>query len=165
MASRIPSDVFEAFYFVTHDYEGGDGEGGGVPALARLMGMPVGTLYNKANINDNENNNNKPTLKDAVLATVLSKDTRIAQAFAKIAGGVFYQLPDYSQVPTDALLLHLTKIGAESAEFYSCLDQSLRADSDINAEEFAALEQEAHQWIAAILEAIHRLREMSGAQS
>jgi hypothetical protein len=164
MPSRIPSDVFEAFYFVVHDYDGGEVAGGGVPALARVMGMPPGTLYNKANINANENNHNKPTLKDAMLATVLTKDPRIVQAFARVAGGVFYQLPDLSHISTDALLVHLTKIGAEAGDFYTCLDESLRRDSEITPEEFIALEKEAHQWVSAILEALVRLREMSGAQ-
>jgi|GEM_PF-788416 len=164
MRSRTPSDVYEAFHRVVHDYNGGEQDGGGVPALARLMGMPPGTLYNKANTSENDNNHNKPTLKDVVLATILSGDVRIIQSLCHTAGGVFYRLPDLSDFSTDALLLHLTRIEAESGDFYSCIDKSLRQDSDLTHKEFQAIEAEAHQWVAAILETVHRLREMAGVE-
>lgn len=160
MATRLPVDVQDAFYRVVHDFGGGEANNGGVPSLARQMGMPPGTLYNKAN--PNESSHHKPTLADAVLASILSGDRRIAQAFCHTLGGVFVSLPDLSNLTTDSLLEHLTKIGRESGEFYACLDDSLRADRQINAEEFAKLECEAEQWIAAICEAVARLREMSG---
>lgn len=160
MASRLPVDVQDAFYRVVHDFAGGEASGGGVPSLARKMGMPPGTLYNKAN--PNESSHHKPTLADAVLASILTADRRIAHAFCHTLGGVFVDLPDLAGLTTDGLLEHLTKIGRESGEFYACLDASLRTDRQINAEEFSALEHEAEQWIAAIWEAVARLREMSG---
>lgn len=160
MATKLPVDVQDAFYRVTHDFQGGETQQGGVPALARLMGMPPGTLYNKAN--PNESSHHKPTLADAVLASYLSKDDRIAQAFAHTLGGVFYRLPTLSDLPTDALLLHLTKIGRESGEFHTCLEDALRNDDAITPPEYQALENEAHRWVAAILETLARLREMAG---
>lgn len=160
---RIPSDVNDAFYRVVHDYKGGERKGGGVPALARLMGMSPGVLYNKASIKENEDSHHKPTLKDAVLVTILSEDPRIVQAMCSVAGGVFYQLPDLSQIPTEALLTHLTRLGSESGDFYRCLDDALRKDEVISLDELKVLENEAHEWVAAILETLERLREMAGA--
>lgn len=162
MATRLPADVQDAFYRVVHDFAGGEARGGGVPAMARQMGMPPGTLYNKAS--QSEASHHKPTLADAVLASILSGDRRIAQAFCHTLGGVFVSLPDLSNLTTDGLLEHLTKIGRESGDFYACLDAALRNDRQINADEFTALELEAEQWIAAICEAVARLREMSGGQ-
>jgi hypothetical protein len=162
---RIPSDVGDAFYRVVHDFKGDKPEDVGVPALARLMGMSPGVLYNKANPHDNEHNHNKPTLQDAVMVTTISKDIRIVQAMCSVAGGVFYPLPDLSHLNTEALLNHLTKLGSESADFYRCLDAALRKDDDgISYREFESLETEAHQWISAILETLARVREMAGVE-
>jgi hypothetical protein len=159
---RIPPDVNDAFYRVVHDFKGGEQNRGGVPALARLMGMSPGVLYNKASIKDNEDSHHKPTLKDAVLVTILTEDPRIVQAMCAVAGGVFYPLPDLSQISTEALLTHLTRLGAESGDFYRCLDEALRQDDGISLDELKALETEAHEWVSAILETLQRLREMAG---
>lgn len=152
-------DVQDAFYRLCHDFAGGEPKGG-VPALARLMGMPPGTLYNKANHSDNSHH--KPTLADAVLASVLSEDKRLVQAFCHTLGGVFVQSPDLSDLTTDALLNHLVAIERESGDFYRTLETSIKKDNRISVDEYKFIEREALEWIASIHETLIRLREMAG---
>lgn len=154
--AAIPKDVQDAFYRVVHDF--------GVEKLAGMMGMSPGVLYNKANSNQNENNHNKPTLADCVIVTHLTGDKRIAQAFAHSVGGVFYQLPDLSQISSDALLLHILSIETEGGDFYLAVSDALKNDNRIRVAEFARIEREALQWIGAILEGLGRMREMAGVE-
>jgi len=154
MGNPIPTDVQQAFYRVVHDF--------GVEKLAGRMGMSPGTLYNKANYNQNENNHNKPTLADCIVVTHLTGDKRIAQAFALAAGGVFFELPDLSRLSTDALLINLTHIQIRNGSFHHEIHDALSGDDLIDAKEFARIEREAHGYLAALLEGLERMREMSG---
>ncbi len=151
MGSAIPRDVQDAFYRVVHDF--------GVEKLAGMMGMSPGVLYNKANSNDSSHH--KPSLADCIVVTHLTGDKRIVQAFAHSAGGVFHQLPDLSHLTTDALMLHILKIEKEGGDFYTALHESLAKDDEISRDEFLRIEREAHEWIAAILEGLSRIKEMS----
>ena len=54
-------DVHEAFRAVVHDFD--------VSKMAAALGMPTGSLYNKANLN--ESSAHKPTLADAVLGAAM----------------------------------------------------------------------------------------------
>jgi hypothetical protein len=154
MGQQFPMDVQQAFHDVVFDF--------GVDKLAAMMSMSRGTLYNKCNSNENENNHNKPTVRDLVLATLLTGDKRIAQAFSRTVGGAHVELPDLSSLSTDTLMLHILKIEHEGGDFYRVLHQSLEKDDSISADEFTAIEKEAHEWIAAILEGLVRMKEMSG---
>jgi len=150
----VPKDVQDAFYRVVHDRD--------VAKLAGQMGMSPGVLYNKANCNDNENNHNKPTLADCIIITNLTRDKRIAQAFAASVGGVYCELPDLSSLSTDALLLHVLRIDAEGGDVHRSIHEALEMDNKIDGKEYAEIEREAHEWIAAILEGLMRMREMAG---
>lgn len=154
MAGQIPADVQDAFYRVTHDYAGGEAKGGGVPALARKMGMPVGTLYNKANVN--ETSHHKPTLADAVLAQVISGDHRILHAMANTLGEVCFPLPDLSQASDEALLELMNNIGAEGGDLYRAVNEGL-SDRRYTRREHDKVRAEAYQFIAAICEVVARL--------
>jgi hypothetical protein len=50
----------------------------GVPALAEKMGLKPGTLYNKADSDDETHH--QPTLRDVLLATRLTDDYRVLDA-------------------------------------------------------------------------------------
>lgn len=154
MATKLPMDVHEAFYRVVHDFPDG------VPALAAKMGLPPGTLYNKAD--PGNEGHHKPSLADGVVATLLTGDKRIAQAFSRTVGGIHLDLPDFSDLTSDALMMHLVRIEEEGGDFYRTLNTSLKTNNDINGKEYAAIEADAHQWIAAILESLIRMKEMSG---
>lgn len=151
---KVPKDVQEAFYRVVHDRDVAD--------LAAQMGMSPGVLYNKSSRNDNDNNHNKPTLADCIILTNLTRDMRIVQAFAHSVGGVFHELPDLSHLSTDALLMQILKIEQEGGDFYRVINSSLEKDNRISKGEYASIEHEAHEFIAAILEGLARMREMSG---
>lgn len=148
MAKRPTTDVFEAFRLVVYDYPGG------VEELARKTAMAPGTLYNKANLN--ESSHHKPTLGDAVLVTLASKDNRIAHAFAATCGEVCFPLPDFSKVSDAALLELINTVGAEGGDFYRSINQGM-ADRLYRRAEHERVKAEAHEFIAAICEAVARL--------
>ena len=153
MGRIVPKNVQEAFYRVVHDYPEG------VEALANKMGIPPGTLYNKANAN--ETSHHKPTLSDAVVATVISGDKRILHAFAATVGQVCYSLPDLSNLSTTALISHITRTEATAGDFYRAIHNALETDGVISPIEFETIEQQAHNWISVILEGLERMKEMS----
>lgn len=148
MAKRPTTDVFEAFHLVVYDYPGG------VEELARKTAMAPGTLYNKANLN--ESSHHKPTLGDAVLVTLASKDNRIAHAFAATCGEACFPLPDLSHVSDTALLELITKIGAEGGDFHRAVNAGM-ADRRYRRAEHAKVKAEAYEFIAAICESVARL--------
>lgn len=148
MAERPITDVFQAFNRVVHDFPDG------VEKLASRMAVSPGTLYNKANLN--ESSHHKPTLGDAVLATLATGDHRILHAFAATVGEVCFPLPDFSRVSDSALLELINAIGAEGGDFYRAVNDGMgdrrytRADHD-------KVKTEAYEFIAAICEAVGRL--------
>ena len=152
MGSPVPKDVQDAFYRVVHDRD--------VARLAGQMGMSPGVLYNKAN--PNESSHHKPTLADCIILTNLTGDKRIAQAFCHSVGGAFCALPDLSNLSTDALLLHLTRIQMQSGDFHRSIHDALKEDNEISGREFRTIEAEAQGYIGVILESLARMREMAG---
>ncbi|SEO64949.1 phage regulatory CII family protein [Nitrosovibrio sp. Nv6] len=153
MGRSIPKNVQDAFYRVVHDYPEG------VEALANLMGIPPGTLYNKANAN--ETSHHKPTLADAVLVTAISNDKRILHAFAATVGEVCYSLPDLSNLSTTALISHITRTEAEGGDCYRAIHQALEKDGLINGADYKVIERETYEWVSAILEGLARMKEMA----
>lgn len=148
MADRPVTDVFDAFHRVVHDYPEG------VAKLASRMAMSPGVLYNKAN--NNESAHHKPTLGDAVLASLATSDHRILHAFAATLGEVCFPIPDLSHVSDTALLELITKIGAEGGDFHRAINDGM-ADRRYRRAEHAKVKAEAHEFIAAICEAVARL--------
>jgi hypothetical protein len=148
MADRPVTDVFDAFNRVVHDYPEG------VARLASRMAMSPGVLYNKAN--NNESAHHKPTLGDAVLASLATGDHRILHAFAATLGEVCFPLPDLSKVSDSALLELINTVGAEGGDFYRAINDGM-ADRRYTRAEHAAVRAEAHQFVAAICEALARL--------
>lgn len=148
MAERPVTDVFDAFHRVVHDFPDG------VAKLASRMAMSPGVLYNKANIN--ESAHHKPTLGDAVLASLATGDHRILHAFASTLGEVCIPLPDLSKVSDTALLELITKVGAEGGDFHRAISDGM-ADRHYRRAEHARVKAEAFEFIAAICEAMSRL--------
>lgn len=156
MAAKLPLDIHEAFYRVVHDYPAG------VAALAAKMGVSPKVLYNKAD--PGSDGNNKPTLADGVVATLLANDKRILHAFAHTVGEVCYPLPDLSNLSTDALLIALAHIQIRNGSFHHEIHDALSSDDRIDPKEFARIEREAHAYLAAVLEGVARMREMAGVE-
>lgn len=153
MAAKLPLEIHDAFYRVVHDYPDG------VAALAVKMGVTPKILYNKAD--PDSEGNNKPTLADCVVATLITNDKRILHAFSHAVGSVCFQLPDMTTLTTDALMLHLLKIQHESGDFHKALRDALATNDQINKQEYAVIQRQGFEWIAAILEGMARMREMS----
>ncbi len=145
--SDPPADVQEAFYRVVHDF--------GAVRLAGMMGTTPGVLYNKAN--SNESSHHKPTLADALVVSNLTGDKRIAFSFAAACGGTFFLLPDVSHVADTDLVEGMCNIGREGGHFHVWLSRALE-DNRIHLDEFADIEREALEWIAAIAEMVERVR-------
>lgn len=145
--------VLQAFHDVIHAF--------GVKDMALLLEMPIGTLYNKCNLNNNENNHNKPLLTEGVLVTKLSGNKLIAQEFCRAVDMVAVSLPDLSDISTDALLIHLADVQIRNGSFHHEIHDAMSGDNQIDRKEYARIERQAHLYVAAILESLARMKEMS----
>lgn len=153
MGNSNHKGVQEAFREVVYKF--------GVEKLADMMGKSPGVLYNKCNLNDNESNHNKPLLSEAVLVTNLTGNMLIVKEICRVTGMVAMELPNLSNLSTDALLMHLTRIEEESGDFYRSLHSALKSNN-ITQKGFTQIEREGHEWIEAILESLARMKEMYG---
>lgn len=148
-SKRPPLDVYEAFRAVVHDY--------GVPEMAAKIGMPVGTLYNKANVN--ESSPHKPNLGEGVLVQVVSGDTRLIETEAHILGGVFLKLPKLDNVSDAALLEMLCEIRVQDGLFHDELKKALE-DKKFSTDEHGRISRQALRYVTAVLEAVKRIEGM-----
>lgn len=147
-------DLFEAAYRVAHDYR--DGEQQGAVALARKMGKHPGTFLNEVNP---AQDSHKLGLGDAQVMQLIANDHRIAQAMATNLGGAYFRLPDLSDLSDVALLEVLGRCGAELGDLFRSVNASL-ADNRISRADFARIEGEGMEAIAAVAEALARMRGM-----
>ncbi|NDP60085.1 MAG: hypothetical protein GZ090_12105 [Oxalobacteraceae bacterium] len=150
--TRCPIDVHEAFRAVVHDYD--------VAQMAAKLGMPAGTLYNKANLN--ESSAHKPSLGDAVLVQVIASDTRIVEAMAHTLGGVFVKLPTVQTISDVALLEMVAEISIQNGQFHGDLKAALQ-DGKFSRDEHQAIHQRALDFITSILETVSRIEGMVDA--
>lgn len=144
-----PSDVHEAFRVVVHDFD--------VAKMAAKLGMPAGTLYNKANLN--ESSAHKATLGDALLVQVIANDTRIVEAMAHTLGGVFVKLPKVQAISDAALLEMVADISIMNGRFHGELKSALE-DGKFSKDEHTAIHQRALTYITSILETVNRIEGM-----
>lgn len=150
--SNNSMDVHEAFRRVVHDYD--------VAKMAAKLGMPVGTLYNKANLN--ESSVHKPSLRDALLVQVISGDTRIVEAMAHCLGGVFVKLPTAQGISDVALLEMVADISIMNGRFHGELKAALE-DGKFTKDEHQAIHQRALTYITAIIATVNRIEGMVDA--
>lgn len=148
-STRYSGDVLKAFSSVVHDY--------GVEEMASKIGMPTGTLYNKANVN--ETSLHKPTLGEAVLVQVVSNDLRIVQAMAHVLGGVFLKLPQLNAVSDAALLEMVAEIHIQSGHFHHEIREALK-DGKFSQAEHRDIHKKALGFITSVLEAVQRIEGM-----
>lgn len=141
-------DIFEAAYRTAHDHQPQ-----GAVGLARRLGKNPGTFLNELNPGQE---GHKLGLGDATAMQTVSGDHRILHAMAHTLGEVCFALPDMHAVSDQCLLGHITKIGAESGDFYRVLHIAL-ADGKFSRRDYRQVKQEAMEYIAAIAEAVHRI--------
>ncbi|WP_426056884.1 phage regulatory CII family protein [Janthinobacterium sp. PSPC2-1] len=142
-------DVHEAFRAVVHDFD--------VSKMAAALGMPTGSLYNKANLN--ESSAHKPTLADAVLVQIIAKDTRLVEAMAYTLGGVFVPLPPVELISDAALLEMVANISIANGVFHGELKEALE-DGKFSKTEHLKIHQRGLEYISTILEAVGRIQGM-----
>lgn len=140
------ANPFEAFRSLVYTY--------GVSDLAPLMGMKIGTLYNKADA-DLESHA-QPTLRDVVLATQLSSDLRVIDALNERFGRAAFDLRRLKTESDAALLELITKLGTENGDFHKAMHEAL-LQHRFTPEGMARIRAEAYDVAAALMTLVHRL--------
>lgn len=130
----------------------------GVKRLAGQMQASRTVLYNK--LNPNPSTPHKATLADFIRICQLSGATAPMQALAQELGGVFYRLPDMTQMGDDALLDVVNRVHAEGGDVFRGLSVAL-ADGFIDHAELRCWLPEVQEWLAAILELSARVQGMA----
>lgn len=143
---RLAPDVFKAFRELVYM--------GGVEQLAPLMGYRPGTLYNKADASDDSHN--QPTLRDVLLVTQLTGDTRVLDALDETFGRAAYDCTDHETTSDEALLELLANLGAESGDFHREMASALK-DRRFSVEKLARIRSEAFDMVSAVMVLVHRL--------
>jgi hypothetical protein len=145
--ASLPQAVRAAIYQTVHEF--------GAEELARLSGQSQGVIDNKAN--PNATTPHLPTVPDVLSWQAITKDYRILQALAQALGHVAVPVPDLRRVSDAALLDLFLKVGRAGGDFHAAVDMALR-DQRFSGCEFARIEREGYEWIAAIVEAMGRIR-------
>ena len=127
----------------------------GVPELAQQMGTKPGTLYNKADAD--EDTHHQPTLKDVVLSTRLTGDMRVLDALNAMFGRAAYDITHFEDRSDEDLMELLTTVGVENGELHQALRAGLR-NPRFGAQDFVLIESEAMDVVGAVLTLVHRVR-------
>lgn len=141
-----PANPFEAFRQLAYSF--------GVVSLAEQMGLKPGTLYNKADAD--EDTHHQPTLRDVVLATRLTGDMRVLDALNEHFDRAAFDVRPLAHVSDEALLELLTTLGAEVGQFHSAFLDALR-DKHFTAGDFVLVRAEAFDVVAALMTLVTRL--------
>lgn len=141
-----PGNVFEAFRQLAYAH--------GVPELAKAMGIKPGTLYNKADAD--EETHHQPTLRDIVLATELTADMRVLDALDEQFGRAAFDVRPMAHVSDEALLELLTRLGSETGEFHAALHMAL-IDKKFTPLVLHQVRAEAFDMVSALMTLVHRL--------
>ena len=126
----------------------------GVQTLAPKMGVRPGTLYNKADSSDETHH--QPTLRDVVLVTQITGDTRVLEALDEMFGRASYDCARHVATSDEALLDLLAKLGSESGEFHGALASGLKAKR-FDAAALVRIRGEAFDMVSALMTLLHRL--------
>lgn len=141
-----PANPFEAFRQLAYSF--------GVVELATQMGLKPGTLYNKADAD--EDTHHQPTLRDVLLVTRLTQDMRVLDSLNEAFNRAAFDVSACAAKSDDALLELFTDYGAESGEFCAALRAGLRSKK-FSAEDFVLIKSEALDVVASLMTLVHRL--------
>lgn len=148
-------DVLRAAYLVAHGFKPD-----GAVGLAKVMGIPAGTLSNEVNP---EQETHKLGLGRAVAMTVASGDFTILHAFADTCGHLAFPKPDLSNV-SDSALLDLFMARDEAAGAFAQAVAAALADGQISHKEFSRIKERAYRHAASVLEIVARLEGLIDAR-
>ena len=113
------ANPFEAFRQLAYTF--------GVAALAEQMALKPGTLYNKADAD--EETHHQPTLRDVMLATRLTGDMRVLDAMNESFGRAAFDVKPLSHISDEALLELLLKLHTELGQFHDVMHDALISKS------------------------------------
>ncbi|QZA80873.1 phage regulatory CII family protein [Deefgea piscis] len=148
MKALPPNNFAEAAQAVIHDY--------GVAALAGLMGMPVSTLYNKANPHDTQA---QLTAAEVAVITSITRDLRMMKALSHATGGAFFVVPKLDHVPDTELLDLVGEVGIKKGIVHSEMSKAF-ADRVLQRHEFNAIDRAANDLHGAVAVLLGRLEGM-----
>nr|WP_315242130.1 phage regulatory CII family protein [uncultured Albidiferax sp.] len=140
------ANPFEAFRQVVYT--------AGAEALSTQMGMRTGTLYNKADAD--EDTHHQPTLRDVMLATRLTGDMRVLDAMNEAFGRAAFDVRPHTHTSDEALLELVCTLGAEHGQFHSVLRSAL-IDHNFNRHALNAIRAEAFDVVSALMTLVARL--------
>jgi hypothetical protein len=126
----------------------------GVPKLAGEMGMKPGTLYNKADADDDSHN--QPTLRDLVLVTRLTDDLRVLDALEEMFGRAAFDVSQMAEKSDEALLELITCLGKESGEFHAAMHRAL-LQRKFTPADMTRIRAEAFDMVGALMTVVARL--------
>jgi hypothetical protein len=127
----------------------------GVQELAPKMGLKPGTLYNKADSSDDSHH--QPTLRDVILVTQITGDTRVLESLDEMFGRASYDCARHIETSDEALLELLTKLGAENGEFHRALSDGLK-QKRFTAATLVQIRAEAFDIVSALMVLLERLQ-------
>lgn len=145
-ARAVAPNVYEAFRRLVLGF--------GVERMAHLMGTKTGTLYNKADGSDDSHN--QPTLRDVMLATQISGDMQVVEAFAETFGRATYDCQQHEGTSDEALLELVTALGREHGEFHAAMHEGLTARR-FTMEQMRKVRAQAFDVVSALMVLVHRL--------
>jgi hypothetical protein len=141
-----PADPFEAFRQLAYSF--------GVVELAQKMGLRPGTLYNKADAD--EDTHHQPTLRDVLLSTRLTGDMRVIDALNEAFNRAAFDVSNCAEKSDDALLELFADYGSENGEFCTVIRDALRSRR-FRPEDFVLIKEEAMDVVASLMTLVHRL--------
>lgn len=144
--TRRASNPFDAFRQLCYTF--------GVVELAQQMGLKPGTLYNKADAD--EETHHQPSLRDVVLATRLTQDTRVLDALDEHFGRAAFDVNSLAVKSDEALLDLLNVLDVEKGHFHAALRDAL-SDKRFKASEFIRVRSEAFDIVSALMTLVARL--------
>lgn len=141
-----PASPFEAFRQLVYT--------AGVPELAVQMGLKPGTLYNKADAD--EETHHQPSLRDVVLATRLTGDMRVVDALNEHFGRAAFDVTPHMGLSDEALLELFLTLGKEVGEFHG-VSRSALLDRNFNRQSMNVIRAEAFDMVSALMTLVNRL--------
>ena len=146
VAKGQAANPFEAFRQLVYTF--------GVVELAPQMGLKPGTLYNKADAD--EDTHHQPSLRDVVLATRLTGDLRVLDALNEHFGRACFDCTPLTHISDEALLELLLTLHKESGEFHSVMRSAL-IDRNFNPASLNVIRAEAFDMVSALMTLVARL--------
>lgn len=142
---EVPGSPYEAFRLVVYRY--------GTAALADLMGLKKGSLYNKADAD--AESLAQPTLRDVVAVTRLTGDTLVLESLDRMFDRAAIDIRP-GPVSDEALLDLLCRVGSENGQMQQALRQGY-ADNRFCKDDYALVRGEAYDLISAVLAFLRRM--------